>query len=48
MDIASFINNEMLEKEISMKDATSKVSYAIVEAMLWFSLALPLFIVLLD
>jgi hypothetical protein len=38
----------MLEKEIHMKDATSKVSYAIVEAMLWFSLAIPLLIILLD
>lgn len=38
----------MLEKEIHMKNATSKVSYAIVEAMIWFSLAIPLFIIILD
>lgn len=31
-----------------MKDGMTKVSYAIVEAAIWFSLALPLFIVILD
>ena len=31
-----------------MKDGISNVSYAIVEAMLWFSLAIPLFIIILD
>jgi hypothetical protein len=39
---------KMLEKEIHMKVTTSKVSYAIMEAMLWFSLAIPLFIIILD
>jgi len=39
---------EMLEKEIHMKERISTVSNVVVEAMIWFSLALPLFIIILD
>jgi len=38
----------MLEKEIHMKERISTVSSVVVEAMIWFSLALPLFIIILD
>jgi hypothetical protein len=31
-----------------MKDGITKVSYAVVEAAIWFSLALPLVVAILD
>ena len=41
-------HEEILAKEIHMKEKVSTVSNAILEAIIWFSLAIPLFIAILD
>jgi hypothetical protein len=46
IDIA--IYKEILEKEINMKERVSKISNTILEATIWFSLAIPIFIAILD
>ena len=42
------IYKEILIKEIQMKERVSKVSNTILEATMWFSLAIPIFIAILD